>query len=221
MTDYFTISLRFYETKEKAEEIQQFLFQQEINSKIFEHSDNLGREFVGESPSFKYELLIHEKDHRKASQLLKASALNELNDIDPNYFLFDYSNDELIEILVEQDEWSELDILISEKILSERGVIVDEEELALNRQRREEELAAPEKKQLGWVIFGYVCVIMIPFVGIITGVSLWKTRKRLPNGNKVPYYDTTVRKNGQIIFYASIVHFCIAFFRGMVLPFFY
>lgn len=219
MTNNFTISLRYYETKEEAEEIQQILLQHEVFSKIVEDSGNLGKEFIGESPNFKYELLIREEDHEKANQLLKIAALNELNNIDSGYFLFDYTDDELMKILIERDEWNELDVLISEKILTERGIGIDEDELLLHRQKRDDELAAPEKKQFGWVIFGYVCVLLLPFVGIITGVSLWKARKRLPNGNKVPYYDSTVRTNGQIIFCASIIHFCVALFWGGFIPF--
>lgn len=221
MSNNFTLSLRYYETKEEAEEMRQILLRHEVPSKITEDSGDLGKEFLGESPNFKYELLIRAEDHQKVNQLLKIAALNELNNIDSDYFLFDYTDDELIKILVECDEWNELDVLISEKILTERGIALDEDKLQLLRQKRDEELAAPEKKQLGWVIFGYVCVLLLPFVGIITGAGLWKARKRLPKGNKVPYYDSTVRINGQIIFYASIIHFCVTLFRGLILPFFW
>lgn len=200
-----TFSFRFFPSREVAEEVQLLLNSNGIDSVIKEDTGDLAKEFLGDSPHHKFELLIAETDRDQAEAVLLNRAMEELDDIDKSHFLFDYTNEELMTILIEKDEWNEVDVLLSQKILQERGVVVQEEELQVLREKRLNELAKPESKQTGWVIFGYIAIVIAPFVGAILGFALSKSQKRLPNGVKVPRYSTSIQKHGDFIGFTSVI----------------
>ena len=60
-----------------------------------------------------------------------------------------------------------------------------------------------------WIIFGYVAALIGGFIGILLGYSLWLSKKKLPNGSKVPAYNEEIRKHGRIIFYLGIIMFAV------------
>lgn len=204
-----TFSFRFFPSREVAEEVQLLLNSNGIDSVIKEDTGDLAKEFLGDSPHHKFELLIAETDRDQAEAVLLNRAMEELDDIDKSHFLFDYTNEELMNILIEKDEWNEVDVLLSQKILQERGVVVQEEELQVLREKRLNELAKPESKQTGWVIFGYIAIVIMPFVGAILGFALSKSQKRLPNGVKVPRYSQSVINHGNFIGLASVLSLVI------------
>lgn len=205
MAEELTFSFRFFPSREVAEECQFLLRNNGVDSILVEDSGDLAKEFLGDSPHHKFELLIDESKREIAELLLMDMAMEELENIDRSHFLFDFSDEELMDVLVEKHEWNEVDVLLSQKILQERGVVVQEEELQVLREKRLNELAKPESKQTGWVIAGYIAIVIAPFVGAILGFALSKSQKRLPNGVKVPRYSTSVQKHGDFIGFTSVI----------------
>jgi len=60
-------------------------------------------------------------DFERANTLLQQLAENDLAYIEPDYYIFDFSNEELKEIVVKQDEWSSLDFLLAKKNIKGTG----------------------------------------------------------------------------------------------------
>lgn len=209
MSKPLNISLRSASTLEEAEEIVSFLKNQNIVSKITRDSGDLDYVIQGEAPINKFEIHINEDDQQKAESVLADVAKESLNTIDRDYYLFSFSDDELVNILIQKNEWSEFDVLLSKKILDERNVSVNQSEIDRKKNLRDLELEKPEGGQVGWIIFGYIAALFGGFIGILLGYSLWLSNKKLPNGKKVPAYNEHIRKHGKIIFYSGIVIFVI------------
>lgn len=151
-----------------------------------------------------YAVKIRSEDFDRVNQLLVQNEA-EAQVIDEDYYLFDFSDEELKEVLEKADEWSAFDIALSRKILAERGRPISDNELHNLKNKRLEELKAPEKSQKIWIIIGYICAFMGGVLGLFIGWHLFTHKKTLPNGEKVYGYTEQDRKQGKTIFYISIL----------------
>lgn len=205
------IVIRSVATKEEAEALSKILGDNTIVSKITKDSGDLDHVLQGEAPTNNFEVHISEDDHQKAESILIDLAREDLNSVPDDYYLFSFADDELKDILIKKDEWNELDVLLSQKILKDRGVEINLDEIEKERELRELELQQPEGGQTGWILFGYLMALLGGFIGILLGYSLWLSKKKLPNGTKVPAYTNDIRKHGKIIFYIGVVMFVLLF----------
>ena len=151
------------------------------------------------------EIRIAKKDFEKAQAVLQKQAEKLIDEIDPEYYLFDFSDEELYEILSKPDEWGEVDYALSAQILRRRGKSVEQDDLVDMVRERIKTLAKPEKKQTGWIIVGYITAILGGFLGLLIGWSLWKSRTTLPNGSKVHSYQEKDRSHGKTIFIIGVI----------------
>lgn len=211
MKHSFNISFRSVATREEAEELTKVLAEHDIPSRITKDSGDLDYVFQGETPANKFEVHIGEADHQKAEDLMTEFAKEDLKSVESDYYLFAFSDDELKDVLIKKNEWNEFDVLLSQKILEDRGVELNFKVIEKERELRDLELQQPEGGQIGWIIFGYLAAIIGGFVGILLGYSLWLSKKKLPNGTKVPAYTDDIRRHGQIIFYIGVITFVITF----------
>lgn len=214
MTEQYSI-FRTFSNFALATELRNTLENNNIETIIDDNSSPVDVTFsVGASAQDKIEIRIKESDFEKAESILEIAAEEKLNDIDPNYYLFEFTNEELYDILLKSDEWNKFDYTLAQKILKERGKNIDKALIDTLKKQRLEELAKPEENQKPWIIGGYLFALLGGFLGIIIGYFLWTSKKTLPNGQKVFSYSAKDRKQGKIIFYISVIVFpCILLFR--------
>ena len=117
--------------------------------------------------------------------------------------------EELYDILLRADEWSDLDYDLARQLLEQRGKPVDDQLLQSLRKQRIEDLAKPEGSQKTWIYVGYVFAILGGGLGIIIGYLIWKSKKTLPNGKRVYSYSDQDRPKGKLLFIISLVLFII------------
>lgn len=196
---------------EEASEILILLKNNDIDAWISKNEGDLSNSLLGESDPNKFEILISEKDRVKAENVFITIAKEELNHIPNDYYLFTFSEEELNQVLIEKDEWSEFDVLLSEKILNDRGIKVEVEELRIKQESRNNDLAKPEGGQVTWLIIGYISAFFGGFFGLLIGYNIWQAKNKLPNGTKVFAYNENVRHHAKIIFFISLIVFPIAF----------
>lgn len=205
------VVFRRYSSFEEAEYVKQLFQEHSIDSKIAINTTDLEGTMAGSSVNPKYELSLKQNDFEQADELLIANNQTAIEDLDEDYYLFQFTDEELKDVLIHSYEWSEHDLAISRKILVSRNVSIDEIALKHQKLERLEDLAKPESGQLGWIVFGYVMAFGGGFLGLLIGYFLWKTKKNLPNGQQVYAYDEKVRKNGLQIFIISLIIFPILF----------
>lgn len=186
-----------------AKQLEALLDESGISSIIKDVSSSLDGNFSGSSRE--YELQVLQEDFEKASGILEAKALELLNDVPADYYLYEFTDEELMEVLAHRDEWSEFDYLLSRKLLTERGSQVDDIMLTKMRDKRISELSRPETGQRPWIIAGYIMALLGGFFGVITGYVLWTSKKTLPNGSSVYTYSESDRKHGKIILIIGMV----------------
>ncbi len=207
MTEEYSIFRRFSDI-EQVNELKIALNEQGIDTIVDDNSPPVDVTFTGGGAiNNKIEVRIKQSDFDKAELILEKIAETQLSDIDTSYYLFEFTNEELFDILLKYDEWNEFDYALAQKILKDRGKSVDKELLESLKKQRLEELAKPEGNQRPWIIGGYFFAFMGGFVGLVIGYLLFTSKKTLPNGEKVFSYAKKDRIQGKYIFYIGLVVF--------------
>ena len=160
--------------------------------------------------SNEYAVKIKSDDFEQVNQLLVEEETTNIDEVEADYYLFKFTNDELIDLLTKADEWSAFDYLLAQKILTERGIAINDKYLAELKEKRIEELKESETPQTTWIVVGYMAAFLGGILGIFIGWHLLSSKKTLPNGEKVYDYNEHDRKHGRNIFYLSIIIFAIA-----------
>jgi hypothetical protein len=195
-----------------ANELAELLEEHSIIYLVEEDSLTFNPSFaLNDELSKDYAVKIKAKDFEQVNELLKQQANENFGEVEKDYYLFDFTDDELKDVVVKADKWSAFDVQLARKLLAERGKAVSDSEIADIEEKRIEELKEPEPSQLTWVILGYIIAIgslampfFISIIGLFIGWYLKSSKKTLPNGERVYEYSERDRWHGAVIFYISI-----------------
>ncbi|GAB5473471.1 MAG: hypothetical protein Mars2KO_15700 [Maribacter sp.] len=196
---------RKFSNLEQVTELRELLLEHNIESELADNVAPVDVTFSGSTVQNEIELRIKQSDFKKAEAILEKEAENIINEIDPDYYLFGFTDEELYDILLKSDEWNPFDYTLAQKLLAERGKPIDKGLLDSLKKQRLQDLSKPEGNQKPWIIAGYVFTFLGGFLGLVIGYFLWTAKKTLPNGQKVYSYAENDRKHGKYIFYISLI----------------
>jgi len=189
----------------EAVEFSELLKNENIEFVIENASIDFDPSFSNNSINNEYRLKLKKEDFEKADEIQIQISTNLIEDLDKDYYLFKFTDQELIEVITKNDEWSAFDYVLAQKILKDRGQEISSELLKNLRKQRIDDLAKPEESQKTWIIGGYLFGILGGFVGVFIGWHLLSHKKTLPNGDKVYSYSAKDRKHGnRIVIIGSI-----------------
>lgn len=161
---------------------------------------------------------LKRQDFEKGNYALEDYYKSQLNNIDPQYNLLSFSDDELKDVISKPDEWGHFNYQLAQKLLKERGHDIEQSMLIKLREDRLKDLAQPEKASRLLLFFGY-CFIpfgMIP--SFLIGRHLFHSKKPLPNGQLVFSYREADRKHGnRIMIIAGVLFILSLVFWAIVL----
>lgn len=142
--------------------------------------------------------------------------------------LNDLNNDELLDILKKQDEWSMEDSIVARRILNERGKHISDKQISEFKHHRMKELKKPKSGDKYYIALGFllpvIALVLTFYIDVILafitdpltftvslifmifyffsygiGINYYFDYKKLPNGEKVKAYDEKTRKTGVYI----------------------
>lgn len=158
------------------------------------------------------------EDFTKANKALEDYYKMQLNAVDKDYYLFEFSDEELGEIIAKPDEWGNFDYQLAQKILKERGKEIKLDTVQKLKEQRIDELSTPEKASRLLIVAGYFFIFFGAVIGIIIGWHLYKSKKTLPNGQRVFVYRNDDRNQGsRILLMAAIVLFLAIILKLIIL----
>jgi hypothetical protein len=209
----------FYD-REEAESFARLLDEQGIKNEVSQLRTILDKSIIGDNTQGEVYVKINGYDFPKANTVIDEYINLNLKNIDPDYYLYEFTDDELQDIVAKADEWSNQDVIIAKKILSQRGHILTDKEVHDKTAKRLRQLAAPEGEKKHRILIGYLLSIFFCLYGIFYGLMLYNAKKLLPNGQRVYTYNERVRNHGVIITVISLLITALAvtgiFFRGAV-----
>ncbi|MCW3169461.1 hypothetical protein OMO38_13110 [Chryseobacterium sp. 09-1422] len=195
--------------EDDALELMEILKQNHITYELVNNSSQLDSNFGGDINTKQFELKIHPEDFEQAEKLEEKLVQNAIETVDENYHLFDYSDEELIEIVMKKEEWNKFDYLLAQKILKERGKEISPELLKVINKKRIEDLSTQEESPSWLIVIGYASAFFAGFLGIFIGGYLMYYKKALPNGGSMYGFSRKDRSHGQNILIISGVAFFI------------
>lgn len=118
------------------------------------------------------------------------------------------SDDELLKIVYEFDQWSPDMLSATEKELSKRGVLPDD--IAARKKElsdaEDEELSRGREASTAGLVIGWICAPGL--IGLVIGYNYAFSKKRNRyTGQTYFKYDKKSRNNGAILFYTSLALF--------------
>ena len=168
-----------------------------------------------------YYVKLRQQDFKSADELLMNTVIENVQEPVSDYYLFSFSNDELIEVLKKPDEWNEFDLYWAKKILNTRGIEVKPEDLEQAKKQRLAELKKPWNLDKVWVFCAFALLFvsiallhfMSTFMVIFIGTYIVFTKKTLPDGQRVKAFSPNDRVLGKIVLAgAALVILCMIFY---------
>lgn len=212
-SNQFSLFQKFI-NKNQAIDLVDFLKENNIEFQVIDNSIDNDMTFSGNTFNKEIEVKIKASDFEKANNLLIKEYEKTLDQFGEDHYLYDFTNDELFDILLKPDKWNIFDFLLAKKILKSRGHDINESLIISLKKQRLEDLSKPEPSQKSWIIAGYLFTILGGALGFVIGAFLWFSKKTLPNGQKIHTYSKADRKHGLILlFFGTIIFILYAFIK--------
>ena len=98
-----------------ANELAELLNEHNIQYYIQEETSGFDPSFVMSNAPVDYAVKIKSEDFEQANLLQKESETKNIEGIDKDYYLFSFTDDELMEVITKADEWSAFDNVLAKK----------------------------------------------------------------------------------------------------------
>ncbi|MEO5645237.1 MAG: hypothetical protein ABIQ40_00170 [Bacteroidia bacterium] len=180
------------------------LTEEKIEYVIEDTSANFDPFFTHNELAKEFRVKIKQGDFEKAEHLLEQISLKEIETIDKEYYLFEFTDQELTDVVSKKDEWGRLNFILAQKILKDRGKEIRIEKVERIVNTRIEELKRPEKSGSGLITAGYIFAILGGLFGLFIGIHLVTYKRTMPNGEQVYAYSHNDRKQGNAIVIVGI-----------------
>jgi hypothetical protein len=200
-----------FQDQELAEAFAQLLVENQVEFEITEDRGSLGAMYGDSESNRQIFVKIKKDDFSKVDAILLQEGEKNLETVDKDHYLYEFTDEELFEVLSKRDEWNEFDFQLSRKILKERGKDISDDTIELLRKQRVVELGKPEEGSKAWIYAGYVLCLMGGLIGIFMGLALVTAKKTLPNGEKMYAYSEAYRKHGTRLIIIGSTMFLITF----------
>ena len=193
------ITFKKFNDQNSAKELGELFAEQNIEFVLVDNSLSFDPTFANNGFGTEYCIKLKKSDFEKANKILADKSENETNEIDEDYYLLSFTDDELIEVITKSDEWNKFDISLAKKLLKDKGKEITPEKIEEIKRQRIIELSKPEEGQKGYIILGYITAFLGGLLGIFIGWHLLTYKKTLPDGNRIYAYSENDRKQGNRI----------------------
>jgi hypothetical protein len=156
---------------------------------------------------------LRPEDFKTADELLLNAVGENKQEPIGDYYLFSFSNDELIDVLKKPDEWNEFDLYWAKKILKTRGVEIKREDLEQAKIERLHELKRPWVLDKFWLICAFALWlaalwfihIYIAAAVVFIGGYISFSRKTMPDGQRVKAFSASDRIAARVVLVAGVL----------------
>jgi hypothetical protein len=193
------ITFEKFNDQNSAIEFGELIAEQNIEFLLKDNSLSFDPTFANNGFGKEYCIKLKKSDFEKVNKILADKSESEIHDIDKDYYLFSFSDDELIEVVSKSDEWNKFDISLAKKILKGKGKEITPEEIEEIKEQRILELSKPEEGQKIYIVLGYITAFLGGLLGVFIGWHLLTYKKTLPNGSRNYAYSENDRKQGNRI----------------------
>ena len=190
---------RKFPSRKEALGLVELLKKNNIPYQLEDFSKQVDINFLSQNLDLKVIVKANFADFPKIEELLDNETRITLDQVDKKHYLFGFTDEELTEIIVTPNEWSNYDYKVAELLLNERGVSISPQFIENIKKQRYSAMNQKEKYSPTWLVLGYISAFLGGLLGLAIGISLWFMKKKLPNGEKMYMYDENYRRHGKRI----------------------
>lgn len=162
----------------------------------FEHLVNqLDDLIIGYSLDPMFEIRVESSKFEQVNDLLQKVATVGADDTS-RYYLYDFTEEELKNVINNDEEWNAFDQGLARSILEKRESVSLDTSINFNKTYKPQSLPAPT------IILGYLLSITI--IGVLFGLSIRQNKKVLSDGHKVYTYDNNTRLHGSYMILVAL-----------------
>lgn len=207
MSQFLTYS-EFHSIQE-AQQLIALIRKYQIPFELVQEKGLLDKIYTGEYLDPMVTVKIPEERFEELNALLLSEAKTQLNNIDPDYYLFKFTDQELIDVINNRNEWNYFDQALARKILTDKGIDISKD----IKDVAEMDHYSPMHLNTVWIISQYILAVCLSVAGIIIGLATVFAYKTNKSGQKKNIYDDSTRLHGKIILGLGVIR-TIYYFRG-------
>jgi hypothetical protein len=201
------LTYKKFNEKERADVLTQVLSDNGIEFELTADRESLDSLYGDKLFKEQFFVKLKKSDFKKADSLLLEEISKDLDNVDKDHYLYNFTDEELFDILSKPDEWNDFDYQLSQRILKDRGKLINADIIDLLKRQRINELAKPEEGQRNWIFAGYIFALLGGLLGIFIGWHLSTFKKTLPNGERVYAHTDDDRRQGRRILVIGVIMF--------------
>lgn len=218
MSTEHLVTFRQFRDVAHLEEFKHLLQRHEIPFYVDDNKPRFDAFFAYNDAIRIYSIKVRKEDLELATEISQEVDRQLLDEIPGDYYLFGFTEDELRDVVVKFDEWNDFDVMLAKKLLSEKGVDIDEKEIKWQRERKKDLLSQPDSESVGpLVIIGYILSVLIPPLGLIIALILLSAKKTTPEGRRF-YFTETSRWHAGVMIIIFVAHLIL--FTLLTLPYY-
>ena len=192
---------RIFELKEEVDDVEQLLIINDFKYFIQESNDISDK---------KYLLQLKPQDFEKVDKLCESLVEIDFEILPKDYYLLEYTNEELTDIISNRSEWSEFDYVLATKILEKRNIIIDDHRFPNNSEKNEYvDLSVNESINSSFIngnfALSYFLAIFFGPYFLIRYFIIISAKERLEDGNLVFKYDKKIRSHAIVICFLGLL----------------
>lgn len=206
---------RAFEEETEAEALKAALETAGISATMTQVNNYLDSVIAGQlNSAHQFIIQLRPADFPKAEALFDQMAQKDIEAIPEDYHLYEFSDEELMEIVDNPDDWSKLDYHLAISILKKRGKEIGEDYVAQKKEESLEAQKVSQKVSMPTIISGYAIMLIAFFAAlrgiplmligmawpIVLGIFLNTSKKTLKDGSRYFFYDKSSRNHGLWLF---------------------
>ena len=156
-----------------------------------------------------YIIRIQQKDFFTANESIHQQLMDDVQ-LDDDYYLQQFSDNSLIELLIEKEKWSRYDVAAAATVLEQRGVEYKKE---VDFKRKSGAAPYHSKHIEHWALMlSYLMLAILPIYSLVAGFLYRNAKDTDRNGYTHFAYDEPTRKHG-----ANLMIFGILILAGSMI----
>lgn len=209
-----------YNTVEEAQAHSIILTKNDITNIIETENTLLDSNFIGTYYNDAVLLKIANEDFKKAQQVLFENTIINLEEVDKDYTILSFSKDELLDVIKNFDEWGIYNVKLATMLLYNMGIEINTSNIRKYQEEQIEKLSKPKQFNKlvilicnifsilaifagllsnAALIFIYSFWLLPGILGTIIGLTIYRSKVTLPNGEQVYSYNDNSRKQALLM----------------------
>ena len=190
------LTFRTFSDQQFAKEFTLLLSEHQIEH-VLESSGSNNPLLTAAADNEQFYVKIQGVDFNKAHQALREFYARQVEQVESDYYLFSFTQEELLDLIQHPNDWSDFDYALATKLLKEQGIQEIENTVVLPEEIPQNKRPSFTEEDL---MRGIVTSLFGGFMGAWKGWTVLTDTIILPNGEEEHAYSEPDRKRGGTLF---------------------